>query len=569
MPAEKARRKPSPSASAADQTADRPSTVAGWIAVLDRHAAKFALALVLLATIRIVATYDVFSYTNDEPAHLACGIEWLDKGVYRWEAQHPPLARVAGALGPYLLGSRYHGTMTGKDGMFYEGVSILNAGNRYDEIMAASRAGILPFFWVAAAVVFLWARRDFGGGAAVIAVFLFTFIPPVLAHAGLATTDMALTAFLGATFLAARHWLERPTAAAGAIFGLCGALAILSKFSSLAFLPAAAVLGLAAYAAAGRLPFAGLGHRLIGFLPSLGVALAVALPVIWAMYRFSFGRVDELGVSLPAPELFRGIGEVFRHNERGHMNYLLGHVSRHGYLAYYPVVLAVKTPLALLLLLGAGIVYLKREWRTSPALVLPAAYAAGILAVSFFSNINIGVRHILPVYTGFSILAAVAILRLVESAHRLKWATPVLAVLLAWHGISSLLAHPDYLPYFNELAGSHPENILVDSDLDWGQDMKRLEKRLLAAGAKVLTIRSTYWLTNDRPGMPLMREGRGDTPLAGWNAVALTAWKMGRYGYYDTRPDLKFWPDLNPPQEIIGKSIYLWYFNPNTGLPLQ
>lgn len=564
MRAEKARRKASPSPSAAAQSASRPSAIVSWIALLDRHAVKFTFALILLASIRIVATYDVFSHTSDEPAHIACGIEWLDKGVYRWEAQHPPLARVAGALGPYLLGHRYHGKR--KDDMSFEGLTTLFEGNRYDETMFAARAGILPFFWVAGTVVFLWTRRDFGGAAAVIAVFLFTFIPPVLAHAGLATTDMALTAFLGAAFLAARNWLERPTAATGAAFGACGALAILSKFSSLAFFPVAVIFALGAYAAAGRLAFDRLGRRLLGLLPSFGIAIAVVLPLIWAMYRFSFGKVDGSGISLPAPELFKGIGDVFRHNARGHMNYLFGHVSEHGFLAYYPVALGVKTPAALLLLAGAGIVFLKREWRRSPALLLPASYAAGILAVAFFSNINIGIRHILPVYTGLTILASVAVLRLAESAPRLKWATPVLAVLLVWYSLSSLLAHPDYLPYFNEIAGSHPENILVDSDLDWGQDMKRLEKRLLAAGAKVATISSTYWITNDRPGAPFFRKGNGETPVAGWNAVGLTEWKMHRFGFFDSRLDLKFWPDLNPPQETIGKSIYLWYFPPGNGL---
>ena len=73
---------------------------------LERHGRAIAVALVLVASIRIIATYTVFSHTYDEPAHIACGMEWLDKGVYQWEPQHPPLARVATALGPYLLGTR-------------------------------------------------------------------------------------------------------------------------------------------------------------------------------------------------------------------------------------------------------------------------------------------------------------------------------------------------------------------------------------------------------------------------------------------------------------------------------
>ncbi len=160
------------------------------------------MALVLVASIRIIATYTVFSHTYDEPAHIACGMEWLDKGVYKWEPQHPPLARVATALGPYLLGTRCQNTPNvDLASMTHEGLAILYYGHHYDLTLALARLGILPFFWIACLVVYWWGRRYFSPSVAVVAVFLFSFLPPVLAHAGLATTDMALTAFLGAAFL--------------------------------------------------------------------------------------------------------------------------------------------------------------------------------------------------------------------------------------------------------------------------------------------------------------------------------------------------------------------------------
>jgi 4-amino-4-deoxy-L-arabinose transferase-like glycosyltransferase len=530
-----------------------------WSAI-ERHATKLALALVLVASVRIVATYDVFSHTNDEPAHIACGMEWLDKGVYRYEAQHPPLARIAGALGPYLLGRRIQESKSGE--MFGEGLAILYQGAQYDRTLSAARLGILPFFWIAAFVVYAWARRDFGGSIAVTALFLFTFLPPVLAHAGLATTDMALTALLGAAFLSGRIWLERPSLANGAIFGACGALAVVSKFSSLAFFPAAVALALAAYVAAGRIPAGKLGRALKERVPSLVVALSLGALIVWATYRFSFGRVDFLGFSLPAPELFNGIRDVLRHNAKGHMSYLLGEVSATGFLGYYFVVLGVKTPIAFLLLLGVAAYYISKEWRTTPALLLPAAYAAAILLVGLFSRINIGVRHILPVYTGMSILCAVALRRLTDTAGTRRWAAPAIGALLGWFTIASALSHPDYLPYFNEFTAGHPEKIVVDSDLDWGQDMKRLLRRLHEGGARVVTLSCMYWVNPDAPGMPEIRDGRPDTPLAGWNAVGLTAWKARRF---NQRPDLPLWPDVIPPQEVVGKSIYLWYFPASTG----
>ena len=178
-------------------------------------------------------------------------------------------------------------------------------------------------------------------------------------------------------------------------------------------------------------------------------------------------------------------------------------------------------------------------------------------------------RHILPIYIAFSILAAYGVIRLFESAGARKWLPGMIVLLLGWLTLSSILSHPDYLPYFNELAGNHPEKILVDSDLDWGQDMKRLAARLHDGGARVLTLESFYWNNMGDRRLPVIRKARPDTPLAGWNAVALSAWKEYRFGFEEHEPNRKFWPDALPPQEVVGKSIYLWYFPPSSGLPLN
>src|SRR3954469_7006970 len=101
---------------------------------LGRHARAIALAAVLLASVRIVATYNVFSHTMDEPAHIGAGMEWLDKKTYTWESQPPPLARVAAALGPYLLGSRemHPAKSDDLDALLQDGTAILSQGHHYD-----------------------------------------------------------------------------------------------------------------------------------------------------------------------------------------------------------------------------------------------------------------------------------------------------------------------------------------------------------------------------------------------------------------------------------------------------
>src|ERR1041384_1794254 len=103
--------------------------IPAWLA---KRAHILAIALVVLATVRIVATYTVFNHTFDEPAHIACGTEWLADGVYKWEDQHPPLSRVAVSLGPFFMGARPPRTpRVDIYAMSREGAAILYSGHRY------------------------------------------------------------------------------------------------------------------------------------------------------------------------------------------------------------------------------------------------------------------------------------------------------------------------------------------------------------------------------------------------------------------------------------------------------
>ena len=536
------------------------------VAFLERYRISILVCLMVTASIRIVATYAVFNHTIDEPGHIACGLEWLDKGIYQWEPQHPPLARIATALGPYLLGARSQHSPNPDQNL--EGLRILYGGHQYEQTLAAARSGVLPFFWLACLVVYWWGRRYCGGAGALVAVFLFTFLPPVLAHAGLATTDMAVTAFMGAAFLAGLGWMAQPGTGRAVLFGLAVAGGIISKFSFLAFFPVSVFLALALSYGSRRPPAAEVVSYIRARLPTLAVAILVACLVTWAGYRFSLGRPDASSMVLPAPELFRGIQAVAQHNQEGHSGYLLGHRSKTGFLLFFPVALAVKTPIPFMVLLGFGIALLLRKRIAVKGAWIPLAFAVGILAVGMSSRINIGLRHILPIYIGLSLVAAVAVLRLLALADERVWARIALLALAIWFAASSALSHPDYLPYFNELAGDRPENILVDSDLDWGQDMNRLGERLRRAGAEwVMFTQFAQADLQKEHGFPLVLRSDVPSPSPGWNAVSLTEWKRSRMGLYETHPEVTPWPDKFTPQERIGKSILLWYFPPGNSRP--
>ena len=502
----------------------------------------------------------------------------MQRGTYTFETQHPPLARVAAALGPFLIGARVEGKIE-HDSLDVpkEGSRLLSRNHQYDLTLALARLGIMPFFWIGCWVVFWWARRLYGVEVGLMALFLFSFLPPVLAHAGLATTDMALAAFIGAAFVTAVLWIEEPTSKRGVLFGACCALALLSKFSSLPFLPACLGCALLLYALQESFDRRAVLPTIRRLLPSFAWAVLTGAVVVWAGFRFSYGPVSPGGISVPAPELFTGIHAAVEHNRLGHLTYLLGRHNMKGFWYYYPVVLGVKTPLAFLLLFGWGVSLSVRKDTRPQHVWQPLGLVAGVIAVGLYSRINIGVRHILPIYMGMSVIAAVAAVQLVERFGKSSWGKALPAVLLLWLAGSSLLAHPDYLPYFNELAGGQPEKIVVDSDLDWGQDIKRLARRLHELGASEVsffpTLVASYRSEFQMP--PFLRQD-AFAPAPGWNAVSATYWKLVRLGciyltpdgrMHNDYPDRTLWPDTLPPGERVGKSIILWNIIPETAPP--
>ena len=530
---------------------------------LEARAALLVLTIIAVAAIRLAAAYPENGITFDEPGHMACGLQFLAQHVYRYESQHPPLARVMSALGPYLAGARPMG-IANQD---QEGVAVMYRDSHVLRTLILMRLGILPFFFLACLVVYCWAARDFGKPVALVATTLFTLLPPVLAHAGVATTDMPLAACLGLAFLCLLRWAEQPTLLRSLAWGAATGLMVLSKFTALGFFPAAAALALVAYLVT-RKP--SLDH-LIELAERRTVPLVVAVLtgalVIWAGYLFSFGKVPVWKITLPAPELFDGVRFALRHNDVGHMAYLLGDLSRKGWWYYFPVVLAVKTPIAFLLLLSGG-AWLCWTRRRETVQWLPWALSLGILIPAMMGNVNIGVRHILPVYIGFSIAAALALVRLLTWASSRKWAGGLAAVLCLWLVVSGAVNHPDYLAYFNEFAGSHPENILVDSDLDWGQDTVRLAQWQKDNGVSTIHF-LTMNLNADRlkvwPGIEGVQVIDPLKPSEGWTVVSPTILIFNEFGLNHRYANLKPWFRFIPPYGKVGSQIL--YYVPPGSLP--
>lgn len=506
---------------------------------------KLLVALLAIVPVaRIVATYPVFSQTIDEPVHIGAGFEWLTTPYgSAFDPEHPPLARALFGLDTWLHGVRL--APRAGDLRVDVGNALLYRDAHYVRNLAAARAGNLPFFLLALAAVGLWTRRLFGDVEALVAMALFGTLPPILAHAGLATTDMAVTAFVALALYALATWLDAPTWPRTLLLGTTVGLGLLTKFS------------FALYFALGALVVLLFARKK---MPSrlLAAALLAAL-LVWAGYKFDVGTLAEARqttyppsahvtsgalahIPIPAPYFFAGLEFVRWHAQQGHPAFLLGDVSDTGWWYYFPVVWFFKSPLPFVLLSLGGVAWLlgRRKNREAAAVALAPLV---MLLPTMTGGIDIGIRHILPLYPFLTIAAAHA---LVALWRRRRVAAVVLA---GWLAIETTLAHPDYLAWFNELAGSHPERIANDSNLDWGQDLLRLAN--VAQREHLTPLYLAYFGSAD-PHRHLAEFAPlpPNTPVHGW--VAISEMNLA------LNPDLFGWLETREPVGRVGKSIRLY-----------
>lgn len=508
-------------------------------------------ALTLIAVVRVASTHRVFNATVDEPVHLAAGWLWLN-GTYNIDLGHPPLARVLAAL-PLRLAGVPDPPLTNDTA---RGNFLLYHGDRYLKNLARARMGNLLLFIAAILAVNAIARRAFGREVAVLAVALFTNVPAVLAHAGLMTTDMAVTAALPLAILALDLFLEAATWKRAVVLGAAIGMGMLAKFSFLVFFPAAAVVLIGVrWKAAARPPHS-----------KALVALVVAFFVTWGGYLFDFRPISTVfkgasffiqmavpesmrqavrdfsdNVPIPAPALPIGIGVLKEHDKNGHRSFLLGETGEEGWWYYFPVVFFFKTPIPYLILAVIGCFYLRR--RQLDLALIPLA----ILLVSMTGSINIGVRHVLPMYVWLSIVGAVGMVELWRRT-RGAFATLGFAALMAWLFIGVAAGHPDYLPWFNE-AARRPWRIAADSNLDWGQDVLRLEKAMRELKLEQVWVRYAAGAQLDRHG--IRAQSLPDHPVAGWIVLGETA--------ITHFPESVAWLERYEPVRRVGKSIRLYY----------
>jgi 4-amino-4-deoxy-L-arabinose transferase-like glycosyltransferase len=537
------------------------------------------ILLILVACLLAASTWRVFGHTWDEPEHLAAGMELLDQGKYEFDTEHPPLARALIALGPHLAGSHSFGTPP-PDGT-QEGIAILYDGGHYDRTLALARLGTLPFLAVLLFSMWLWARRVAASeGEALLGVLLLACVPPIIGHGALAALDIPGTATTLLALYLLQRWLVSGLLRDSMLFGLAAGVAFGTKLSAIPFIGLGmlvllllrAVLSVAPAAVSWQRRVAGLALMALATLVPLTLAYGLrGLEVIALPPRFNWVMVylfQDGGAAHPSLYMFiehlhlpaawwnfaEGVMALKAHNDTGHLSFLLGNVKVGGWWYFYLVALAVKTPLPLLLSGSVGLFLLARDglreantWRMAPVVLFVTLLAFA----SLFSRINIGIRHVLILYPFLALGGAYALASTWRAWPR--GGTAVAALLVTWQVSTVATAYPDYFPYFNETV-SNPQHVLVDSDLDWGQDLKRLERRL--AELKVPSVSLAYEGTADlaRETLPPFVRLPPRQPVKGWVAITALTREHEPAGYA--------WLDPYRPVERVGKTIDLYFIAP-------
>ena len=502
---------------------------------------------------------------------------------------------------------------------------------RFQTVTFWPRVMMIPVALALGALIFIFARKLFGETAAILAVGLYVFEPTVLAHGRIVHTDVpaALVYLLFFFTLHYYHegWKANDTAGSAGVppgafieltdkssnqelavtkesgrdarapslkrallLGLACAVALLTKFSMLVILPVLGVYLLARLVIGRR--DAGLRALVLGHS---GLIALVVLLLVNAAYYFQhppLAASDVRWVEMKSPALLAlittgvrllskiiptyylfGVYNIELHNHFGHATSLLGRYNDLGWWYYFPVAFALKTTIPFLLVAIAALAWAvwqlvaKRDRRFLWVVVPVGVY----LVISLTSHINIGIRHFLPVYPFLFIAGGALLAQLVKFPARKRVGFAVLIVLFGWMAFEAARAFPDYTPYMNQLASSHPNwYYLSDSNVEWGDDVGALAAYLKARGeTKVRAALSGGWSTLGRYGvdyLDMVSLPPDQAPETRYVAIGASFLNgsvvpgdenvIGRRSFERTNLFARY--RSRKPEAVFGNSIYLY-----------
>lgn len=470
-----------------------------------------ASALLCLLFIQLAASTYRNSITWDEDDHIFAGYMSLKHGDFGLNPEHPPFVKMLAGL-PLLdlhlrkpeLKGRFFKTdafLGGQEFIFHNDVG-------HDEIIFRARIAASLLTLLLAILVFTAAQEMFGTAAGFIALGLMVTDPNVLAHGAVVGTDIGLSCFMFASIYGFYRYVKAPSVSRLIIVGIAGGFALASKHTGILILPMLLLLALCEMIrktdTADGISTLPRGKRTLHLAGAIIGMSLIAIVILWAFYGFRY-QAREAGLQLN-PTLPQYLQQLSRPREAhilaavAHLHlfpesyiygladvrimgdfytsYIFGKVYPHGVWFYFPAAFVIKSTLAFLILLGIAIwVVAAGKLRGSREILFLTIPPIFHLFTAMSAGMNIGLRHILPMYFFLYVLIAGAFAVLIKQNRR--WAYVVVA-LIAFQAVSGARTYPAYMAYENELWGG-PSNTyknLSDSNVDWGQQLHDTKKYL-------------------------------------------------------------------------------------------
>lgn len=463
-------------------------------------AGVFSLLAILLIELALAIRTE--SITWDEDDHLYAGYMSWKTGDFGLNPEHPPMVKMLAALPILNMPLRMPALQNRefKHEAFLGGKEFLFK-NDADTMLFRARMAAASLTLLLGLLIFLAGREMFGTAAGFVALLLLAFDPNQLAHGAFVTTDTGLACFLFAAVYGFYRFVKRPTLWRLVVVGLAAGLTLSAKHTGILVFPILLLLAVCEWLLERKVEPTGIERprlNIAQYLGSLAVIAGLSLAILWAFYGFRYAARPaglqlnptsaEYIARLSRPHEAKLLATVNRYHllpesyvygladvrmmDDFYSSFLLGKVYPHGVWFYFPVAIAIKSTLAFLFLLGITIWAIAARrltgWREILFLTVPPAV---YLAVAMSSHMNIGVRHVLPIYAFLGVLIGGATATLVHSQRRWIY---VFGALILFQIVTSLRAFPTYISYVNEAWGGQKNAwwLLSDSNADWAQQLK-------------------------------------------------------------------------------------------------